>query len=191
MIIEQLNPTVDTPQASSSRAVITELAHEILASVPQLAGTLPQVQAIYETEQDSESEPVSISALENKMPKFTPLPEVSRKNSSAAIEYCQVFVYDPGPIRVARSSTSAPRPPPAESSHDRTIGRDAPPQASMFHLLLQLYGLWRLRTLPEDMRKWIRDSIHWLESCAEIEDLVRVHRIAERHLSVGFDTGLH
>lgn len=194
------NPTaLHYPSIEASRALITELAAEIIATIPQLAGILSHVERAHKMASHSpgaseEGQHVSLACHVQEQIRtstnqhFTELPQITASNCASTIEYTQLFVYDAGSFKRSRGPRMKKR---KATASTRTANSTAamsdpvPLPPSMFHILFQLYGLSTIRILPGRMKTWIIECIRWLEKHSAIEDFVRVQKMARQYFGDG------
>lgn len=177
-------------QNAASEAQISELAIEIAATVPQLAGYLEQLQHPHEiTEEVSH---VSFADMSSLNPDKQP--HLSTRIGAATIELSSHFIYDPGPFRenpdLTIKSTEATSSSPDDTDNDASPPGFPPitgPQpASLYHMLYQLYGLRSVTTLSHPLQEWLQERITWMENSANPDDLARLQSMLNKRPSDGF-----
>ncbi|KAF2466027.1 uncharacterized protein BDR25DRAFT_294042 [Lindgomyces ingoldianus] len=140
-----------------SEAVIKQVAREICATVPQLAGYMVQLQSYklpqfcqhYSKEEDGKG---LTNALYNNRVTSTSVPP---GNHFAVKSTPLPSVHEPPADRLPQAVPSLPIPKPQ----------------SLYHILYQLHALSSIDFLPPDMLAWINGRIAWVEGIATPDNL--------------------
>jgi hypothetical protein len=142
------NQILDSGYASrldASEHLVRELAREICATIPQLAGYLDQIQTP------------------------DPSPAIELPRSSYGLNAASSTLFISNAVVASGSSTSSYLKPPSPPQAVPSL--PIPRPASQYHLLYQLRRLSATPALPEDMKGWIRQRIKWVEGNADEDDL--------------------
>lgn len=154
--------TLSHTQIARSEGIIHELARNICASVPQLAGYLKHVESC------------------SKMETVGSIPCEVMGMTSTAIPLTTHFLYDSNPFKrqydpaMLRTRTDL-------DSHFPT-----PRPESLYHILYHLHIISNIEFLPVPMRNWAHGCITWMEASADPEELSQLRAMLNSRTKAGF-----
>jgi hypothetical protein len=172
---------------------MVNLAVEIAATVPQLAGYLDQLAFAESTELGIPSNfshtPIESQLLEPSVPA----------KCTGPLEYNSRFGEEPSPL-----TKGTPRKPSATSVfyadcndeelhvnaqhtlHIELTRWNGAQPTSIHHMLFQLYTLRTVSLLPEPLKDWIQGRIRWMQNITDSENLARLRDNITKRRSDGF-----
>jgi hypothetical protein len=183
---------MDTQQAKSTVNIVN-LAVEIAATVPQLAGYLDQLAFPEPSELDS-SPDFSEAPIDSQLLELT-----VRAKNTGTMEYSSHFGDGPNSFRRGTQNKPSAMSVFYSDCNDEELHADTQPKprtdlnswnsaqpASVYHMLFQLYTLRTVSLLPDSLRVWVQGRIKWMENITDVEDLKRLREMIAQRPSDGF-----
>ncbi|KAF1943776.1 hypothetical protein EJ02DRAFT_453028 [Clathrospora elynae] len=183
------NSTFLSTQKSESEAHIVSLAMEIVATVPQLAGYLQDLDAFLPPTGEGEPLRVKSPSPISRLQKHHPAQDIGAITIEMSFHHkFESGTSTPSSSLYSSSSTSTS----TKNQNDATT-QIYPENAmtqfkspSLYHMLFQLYALRWISCLPRSMKDWIQGRIVWMEGNADPVDLVSLQEMIRRRPGDGF-----